>query len=231
MEQNFTYSENNIIGLIILLVIFMNIKSHHNKMRLDKKLYLTLIISTALIMILNIIMNYVNDRTGYLFREINSITTMIYFILNPLPYIAWSLYVDFFIHKDIKRSRKIRLFVVIPAIISVLLCILSIYNKKVFYITEDNVYQRGELFWLNAALYYSYSVGTYTQIISKRKNVRKKDYYSLLTFAVIPVMAGILQTIDTSKSYLWLGISISALIIFFKYTKWRDKRRLPNRGL
>ncbi|WP_414840380.1 GGDEF domain-containing protein [Carnobacterium sp. TMP28] len=199
---------------MILLAIFMNIKSHHNKMKFDKKLYLILIISTATIMIVDIIMSYANGKTDFFFREINSTATIIYFILNPLPYIAWSLYVDFYIYKDIKRSKKIRLLVVIPAIISIYLCILSIYNKKIFYIDQDNLYQRGELFWLNAALYYSYSVGTYAQIISKRKNIRKKDYYSLLTFAVVPVMAGILQTIDTSKSYLWLGISISALIIF-----------------
>lgn len=106
MIHRFSYSENNIIGLIILLVVFLNIRSKHKKLKCDDRLYLTLIVSNSLIMILNIIINTMDGKVGFLFRETNIFLTTIYFILNPIPYMAWSLYVDFYIHRDIKRLKK-----------------------------------------------------------------------------------------------------------------------------
>lgn len=208
------YSENNIIGLIILLLILLNLKSSIKKIKYDGKLYLIIILSTSLIIILDIIIGIVNGATGYLLREIHIILVTIYFILSPIPYMAWSLYVDYYIYKSIRKARKTIPIVAIPAAISIIICVLSIYNKKVFFIDENNLYQRGNLFWLNATLYYSYCLGTYIQVIVNKKSITKKDYYSLLTFGIVPIVAGIFQTIDTSKSYIWLGISLSALIIY-----------------
>ena len=42
----------------------------------------------------------------------------------------------------------------------------------------------------------------------------KKDYYAMLTFGLIPAMAGVLQILYTGKTFIWLAISISSLIIF-----------------
>lgn len=214
MYYRLSYSENNIIGLIILLVIFFNMKSNNKKMKYDGKLYFTLIVSTSLIIVLDIIMDVVNGEPGYLLRQVHIIVTTIYFLLNVIPYMAWSLYVDFYIHKSIRRTKKLAPIFAIPAVISIILCVLSIYNKGVFFITKNNEYRRGDLFLLNAALYYSYCVGTYILIIIKRKNIRKSDYYPLLTFGIVPAIAGVLQTVYTNKAFLWLGISISCLIIY-----------------
>lgn len=188
--------------------------SNKKKIKPDEKLYLTIIISTSLIMVLNIIEAAINGQTGYLLRETHIILTTTYFILNPIPFMFWSLYADFYIHKSIRRTKKLFPIFAIPAAISIILCILSIYNKRVFFITEDNVYKRGDLFLLNAIFYYIYYIGTYIQIIIERKNIRKRDCYSLLAFAIFPTIAGILQIILTSQTFIWLAISISCLIIY-----------------
>lgn len=214
MSYSLEYSQYNFIGLIILLIIFINIKSTNKKIKLDGKLFLTIIISTALIMILNIIMDILHEQSGTLIRKVYIGITTLYFVLNAIPYMAWSLYVDYYIHRSERRFKKIAPIVVIPGIISIILSILSVTNKKIFFIDENSLYIRGDLFWLNAFLYYFYFVATYIQIIVKRKSVKKSDYYSLLSFAVLPAVAGIFQIIDTSKAYLWLGISLSALIVF-----------------
>lgn len=214
MVHTLSYSENNIIGLIILLVIFLNIRSKHKKLRCDDKLYLALIVSNSLIMILNIIINTMDGKLGFLFRETNIFLTTIYFILNPIPYMAWSLYVDFYIHRDVKRLKKITPLASIPAVISMVLTLASLFTNAVFIIDKNNVYNRGKLFWMIAVLYYSYFVVTYIQIIINRDNVRKKDYYSLLTFAILPAITGILQLKNMGQSYIWLSVSISSLIIF-----------------
>ena len=217
MSYVFMYSENNVIGLIILLIIFVNMKSNTRKMTPDKKIYLTLILSTTIIMILDILLDFVHKKTGIFAKEINIIMTIgyiIYFSLNVVPYIAWSFYVDFYIHRSVRRLKKIGPIISIPAILSIILVFLSIYNKKIFFIDQNNAYNRGSLFMFNSALYYSYLIMTYIQIIRKRKNIMKKDYYAMLTFGLIPAMAGVLQILYTGKTFIWLAISISSLIIF-----------------
>ena len=214
MLQGLSYIENNVIGLIILSIIFVSMKSKHKRHKCDERLFLLFITSSSLIMILNITINIIDGKNGYMLRQANILLTTIYLVLNPVPYLAWSLYVDFYIHRSIKRLKEITPILMLPAVISAIICVLSIYNKGVFYIDDNNAYNRGNLFLINASLHYSYFIYTYIKIIKNRKNVRKKDYYSLLVFAIPPVLAGLLQTRYFGKSFIWLGVSISALIIF-----------------
>ena len=214
MLHKFAYIENNLIGLIILAVIFINMKSKRKRIKCDEKLFLVLIASNSVIMVLNILINIMDGHRGFILRELNIFLTTIYFILNAVPYLTWSLYADFYIHRDVKRIKGMLPFLSVPAIVSAVLSIASIFNGAIFFIDKNNVYNRGNLFEINAIMYYSYFIYTYIQIIANRKNVRKKDYYSLLIFAVPPAIAGLMQIFSFGGSYIWLGVSISALIIF-----------------
>lgn len=189
-------------------------KLDNKRMKFDQQLFLSIISSIGVLILLDILLAYINGLEGYLLREIHLFLTVIYFIVNSIPYISWAMYVDFYIHKSLRRSKKILPYAFIPAIISILLVILSIFNKGIFYIDESNVYQRGSLFLVNASLYYLYSVIGYIQIVRKRNYLRKRDFYSLLSFGIVPAIAGILQMVDTSNSFILLGLSLSALIIY-----------------
>lgn len=214
MIAKLAYSENNIIALLILIIILLNMRPNYKKMKYDAKLFFVLLASTAMITILDIIMSAINGEAGYFFRIVNISLTTIYFVLNPIPYMFWSLYIDFYIHKSVRRLKKIGPIIAIPAAFSIILCLLSLYNNGVFFIDKNNVYRRGSLFLLNAALYYSYCIAIYIQVIYERKNIRKKDFYALFSFGITPIIAGLLQMINTNKAYIWLAISISCLIIY-----------------
>lgn len=210
----FAHSESNIMALVILLVILLDMSFNTNKMKYDNKLYFSILLSTAVIIILDIFMGTIEGKTRHLFREINIIITTLYFILNPIPYMTWSMYVDFYIHKSIRKSKKRIPLFAIPAILNAILAAFSLYNKGIFFISESNIYHRGHLFLLTIALYYTYFVGTYIHMIKNRKNIKKSEYYALLLFGVIPGVLGTIQTIDPSKSFLWFGVSISILLIY-----------------
>ncbi len=183
-------------------------------MKFDQKLFISIISSIGILIILDILLAFINGLEGYLLREIHLFLTIIYFIVNLIPYISWSMYVDFYIHKSIERSKNIFPYLAIPAVISILLIGLSIFNLGIFYIDESNIYQRGSLFFVNASLYYLYSLIGYIQIVRRRSYIRKRDFYSLLSFGIAPAISGILQIIDTSNSFILLGLSLSALIIY-----------------
>lgn len=214
MMHEYFYSENNIIGLFILIVILANMKLSHKKLTWDVKLFVAITLSTFFIIILDIFMFLLNGMTGFIYREIIIILTMTYFLLNPIPFMAWALYVDFFFHRSERRLKKILPIIAIPAVISMLLIIFSLFNNGVFYIDSNNLYQRGNLFWLNAILYYSYFGISLVRILINRKNVKRKEYYTLLLFGVLPAIGGFIQTIYPNQTFLWLGVSLSSLIVF-----------------
>lgn len=215
MIDKFIYSQNNLIGLVLLLIIFFDMKSNSKKMKYDHKLFLIIIFTTALVMITDIMTVALNGLTGYLLRETNIALTTIHFMLSTLPYMTWSMYVDFYIHRNVRRTkRRIPIFI-IPAIITMILSLLSLYNQGIFFISEDNVYHRGHLFLINFAIYFIYFIGTYIQMILNKKNIRKKDYYTLLLFGLVPAIMGGLQSTYLGASFVWLGVSISVLLIYF----------------
>lgn len=214
MLARLRYIENNVIGLIILLIILLNLRFKEKGAKSDEKLFLALIVSNIMIMVLNISINILDGTTGFLLRETNIVLTTFYFILNPIPYLVWSLYVDYYIYKSARRLKIILPRLIIPAAISIIISIFSVFNKGVFYINQDNIYSRGSLFTVNALLYYSYFVYTSIKIMSNKRNLRQKDYYSLLIFAVPPAISGLLQITYFGRSYIWLSISISSLIVF-----------------
>lgn len=214
MDHLFAYSENSIIGLIILVVIFMNMKFTHKRITLDEKLFMIIVLSTSVIIVLDILMDILSGTSGFLLRELHIGLTMLYFILNPIPFMAWTLYVHFYFYKSDRKIKKLLPLIAIPAVISTVLSLMSLINGGVFYIDMNNIYQRGYLFWFNGLFYYSYFVITFILIITKLRRVKKKECLSLITFAVLPAIAGIIQSSTTSQSFIWLGVALSSLIIF-----------------
>ncbi len=215
MIDKFAYSENNLIGLVLLLIILVDMRSDANKTKYDHQLFSIMLYSTGLVMLTDILMVSLNGRTGYYLREAHIFIATLHFILSSIPYMTWSIYVDLYIHKNVRRTRKRLPLFIIPAAISILLSVLSPLNQGVFFINEQNIYQRGDLFLLNLIIYFTYFIVTYTQMIKNRHEMNKKDYYTLLFFGVIPVILGLLQFIYSSASFVWLGVSLSVLLVYF----------------
>lgn len=213
--DKFAYSENNIIGLVLLFIILLDMRSNSKKVKYENKLFSIILYSTGLVMLTDILMIALNGRTGYLLREAHVVIATLHFILSSIPYMTWSIYVDSYIHKNARRTRKRVPIFLIPAAISISLSILSPFNKGIFYITDQNLYHRGDLFLLNLAFYFTYFIATYIQMIKNRNDISKKDYYTLLFFGVIPVVLGLLQFVYSSESFVWLGVSLSVLLIYF----------------
>lgn len=214
MTFNLAVVENNIIGLIICLIIYFNISPDKKKVKADEKLFLLLIFSISLILVFEILRTFVQGTPELMPRKIHISLVLIYFILTPVPLLVWFLYTYLYIHKSVRRLRKIIPFAVIPAVVTIGLSFLSVYNKAVFFVDENNLYNRGNLYWINAVLYYSYVVATYVLIIGNRKNLDKKNFYTLLMFGILAAVAGGLQIVNVNASCLWLSASLSSLIVY-----------------
>lgn len=212
--SKFIYSENNLIGLVLLLIIFLDMYSNTKKTKFSDQLFYTMILSTAFIMMTDIFRIALNGWSGYSLREVNIIVTASHFLLSSIPFMAWSIYVDLNIHRNVSKTKKRIPIFAIPSAISILFSLYSLSNQGIFFIDANNIYHRGTLHLANVFVYLIYFAGTYTQMMLNKKYIQKQNYYTLLLFGIIPLILGMLQLVDTSKSFVWLGLSVSALIIY-----------------
>lgn len=183
----------------------MQLDTHNIKF--DYKLYLMLLVSILLIVFTDILQMALNGQTGYLLKEAYHFTTTIHFIVSPIPYMIWSIYIDFYIHKNVKRTKKRLPIFAIPVLISMFLVIINLYN-------ENNLYQQRDLFLLNIVIYYTYFIGTFFQLLINRKNIKQENYYRLIFFGIVPAALGIIQIVKPTNDFTWIGLSLSALLIY-----------------
>ena len=212
--KEFMYTEINIYSLVILLVIFINVHPRAEKYLLEQKLFLALICTNALILILDTAMWLMDGRPGTGLRNWYLFITTFYYIMNPFICFLWTLYENYKINKSERNLRKWIIPMFLPVLINAGFAVRSAFHGGMFYIDSSNVYHRGKLFVIMFLICYSYLLYALCYIIAKRNSAGKENFLPLLLFPFPTIIGGILQVIFYGISTLWVGASISVLIIF-----------------
>ncbi len=211
--QSFLYVELNIFSLVILLLIYLNIRHRRDRMLTEQKLFLFLLYTTAAILVLDSLMWLLDGKTGPMMREIFTAVTVLYYLLNPIICMVWYLYVDYQIYREEKHLKKVWPMT-LPALVNVILTIISIWSHASFYLDENNVYHRGPLFLVMAAIAFFYLLFTWILTVAKRKNIPKQDFVPIAVFMIPVIIGGVIQTLFYGVSLIWVCTTISILIIF-----------------
>lgn len=212
--ETFQIVQNNIIGIIILFIIFLNIKPYVKTLPLDQKMFIGMLLSTVIIMILDIVMISINGLDGATTKTVSMILSTVYFILNPMPFFLWTLYVNFKVYEDKKRLKRISKITVWPVVINAVLAVLSLFFGLVFFIDDNNIYNRGSWFWVISIICYSYSAYTVIEIFKNRNYLSRKKYYSMLLFILPPALGGLIQMLVPELKLLWVSLVISLMMVF-----------------
>lgn len=212
--QAFLYVETNVFALVVLLLIFINIHHQAERRSIDRKLFLALLCSNAIILILDSFMWVLDGKTGPYVRELYLIVTMLYYVSNPVICVIWSIYADYQIFGDEDRLKRILIPMLFPVLINTVLAFFSMFGNYLFYIDAHNVYHRGSFFYIMVAISYLYLASTLLLIIVNRNKIQKLSYIPILLFAFPPFIGGIVQVLYYGFSLIWICMTISILIIF-----------------
>lgn len=204
----------NILALAILLIIYLNLAHKTDRYMLDQKLFIALLYSNAALLILDTALWALNGRMEAGIREIILVLTALYFIFNPIPSVMWGLYVNLLIYKDEKKTKRMYIPFSILAGINAIIAITSCFYGYTFFIDENNVYHRGELFAIMAIFSYILLLYTVILIITKHKTISRNYYIPALMFVVPPFIGNALQSVFYGISLAWPSMAVACLIIF-----------------
>lgn len=222
--------EINCISIIILLLIYGNIRKKRNQKvqhqsvagqtsnhrSFDGKLFQVIMFLTALILFADTGMWLLDHKQG-LMRAGLLICTTIYYLLQPLICMIWALYIHYGIHKDKKRIGEIWWIVGIPTWINTLLALGSALVPIYFSIDGQGVYHRGDFFVIATILSFVYPLSTWIYVIMNKKRINKNFYRLFLMYFVLPFIGAIFQILFYGIALIWVAMSLSILMVFINY--------------
>ena len=214
--MNIIYSiQTNLTGMVILCIIFYNLKQQAGRKQTDQNLFIGLLAINFLLLLLELGIDLLSGKSlpGGLF--ILNFIAVVFYTANPIPGLLYVLYVYSLVVRRRKLATKFLVAIWIPVIINAIFSFLSIFKEFTFTIDASNTYHRGTYFLFMAASGFIYMIIGFGLTIIKRKAlVNRHEFSSLLLFPLPVFAAAILQTLFYGINVLWLSLSFSLLFVY-----------------
>ena len=211
----------NLFAIAILLAIIMDIRNQNELRSGKQRHYVRWVYGTIVVLALEAFAWVVDGRTGPVFRWLNTYGNVLYFIGDAVPALLWVIYLNNQLYGDTAQARRLNILLAVPALINLVLSLLTPFNKWMFYIDEANVYHRGERFYLIGMILASYMTYYLVTILLNRKRLNRRTFYTLLFSNIPPILGGVLQGVLYGMPSLW---TFTSLVLLFTYFNIQNTR-------
>ncbi|MHC1684048.1 MAG: GGDEF domain-containing protein [Clostridiaceae bacterium] len=204
--------DNNIIAIIISLVFIANISSRLD--RKDKKniVFFNMFILSVLELSVETITCIINKQPYLWLIPITNILHIILFVLGPVVTYMWYVFSRVWVSEEYKWNKDI--ITLMPLIINMVIVLISPFLKTVFYINENNIYQRGAMFFIPVVVAYFYLLCSFIFVYVNKEKISQTEYFPLLLFGLVPEICGIIQSIFYGPLLMWSSITLSMVIAY-----------------
>ncbi len=211
----------NLFGIAILLAILMDIRNQNELSSGKQHHYVRWVYGTIAVLALEAFAWVVDGRPGPVFRWLNTYGNVLYFIGDTVPALLWVIYLNSQVYGDTIEARRLNALLTVPALINIVLALMTPFNKWMFYIDSANVYHRGERFYLIGLILASYMGYYIVTILLNRKRLTRRTFYTLLLSNIPPILGGALQGVLYGMPSLW---TFTSLVLLFTYFNIQNTR-------
>lgn len=203
----------NVYSIVILSVIGFHALKLTEKEFLQDKLYIMMLCSTISMLVVDILSRF-DGKPDTIYPIINCFGNFMIFLLSPSLSSLWLAYVHFQVFREEKKTRQ--LFYPLCAInaINAVILILSQFLGWYYYIDANNIYHRGPLFLLPVCITVVLMVVAFFITVKNYKKLEKRYLFSLIFFAIPPLVCIILQIKFYGTSLILNSVVISFLVVF-----------------
>lgn len=213
--QNFATTDSNILSFIILIIMYFNAYNKFEKMFTSYKLFIALIRINMAFIIIEFLTWMFNGKPGIYNMMANVGFNLLLYIVALIGPLLWILYVDYQVFHCDERILKIKKYLYSIFFINALLSVASLYTGWFFRVDSNNIYHRGELFFLFLIINYFLFVYSILFTVKNRDKLERRYYYSMLFFYVPQLTGTTIQVFNYGYSLNWVGMTVSLLIIYF----------------
>lgn len=208
------YSALNIFCIAICSLILIRRLVTLDKQK-DNRFFNLVIIATIAFFVFDALWGLVETEVLPKNRFLSYFINCGYFICIGLAACEWFIYSEKQqIHSLVGKKLHLAL-AWLPFVAYTILVLLSFFFNTVFYIDDLGNYQRGNFYVLQLILCYGYMVLTSVKAlflgVRKENYAYKKQYLTLATFTLFPVIFGTLQVILYGLPLISMGITLAIL--------------------
>ncbi|MBU3193077.1 GGDEF domain-containing protein [Clostridium algidicarnis] len=203
----------NIYSITLLVVILCHSLKNNEKQSRQYKIFIMMLQITILMLILDILSRF-DGKPNTVYTIINHVGNFLISLASPILASLWLLYVDSQIFHEHKRTSRISYLILGINVGNVIMVVLTQFFGWFYYIDSNNIYHRGPLFLLSASITVALIALAFVLITVNQKNIEKKYYFSLVFFAVPPLICIILQVVFYGISLMLNSVVLSLLIVF-----------------
>jgi diguanylate cyclase (GGDEF)-like protein len=206
--------DNNIVAIIVSIIFLKNISNRLDKKERKNKAFVAIFTLNTIQLIDETLTCIINRQPYTWLIPISTILHVFLYVLAPLVTYKWYVFANLWVNKNTDYNWKDNILLLVPIIINTFLVLLSPFLKLVFYINRYNVYQRGSLFFISAAISYLYLFCGFILIYNNRKKLNRIEFLPLFLFGVFPSLASLIQIIFYGFLLMWSSISFSLIILY-----------------
>lgn len=210
------YVQNAIVGIILISLILFYVLGQGGRRQAQDSLFVALLVSTFLIIVFEFFVDVFSGSSFYGSRFLLVFSTYMFYILNPFPSVFYLLYLNQ-LHRHWSRIPQLMGIVAFtPAVLGLVLTTVSLFNGMIYSIDVQNVYQRGNYFYLIVIVDFLCFVFGVIYLLYYRESFKKRDF-SLFVFFPIPVIiGGVLQATFYGVELTGLTLAITLLIVYLQ---------------
>lgn len=212
------YVEINLLCIILLLImLFMAQKYGIDSTR--KRQTLSASMMFAALMNLSSVFWHaaalkIIDASVALFYVLNAA----YFIFLALSSYCWFLYEETSYDFDTCNSVRLIALTSLPLVVLVILLALTPYNGWLCHINDDGTLKLGPVHFLQQLLSFGYvviaAIRVFFRTVTNKKGVRREQYFTLLMFAVPPIICLPLQFVFVDLPVISVSFTVSFLLVY-----------------
>lgn len=212
----------NTVSLIILVFIFLNIRSSSENISMQYKLFKAMILANIGMIIIDAFAWKFNGLKGSMNLTLNTGFNFLLYVLEPIPPSLSVLYTSYHVFSSDVKVREKQKVLMVFFLLNLMICIISLFTGSFFYVDQNNIYHRGPYFALHVAYCYGLLIYSLMYLIKHKQYIEKRKYISMIAYFIPMAIGTTIQVLFYGYSLNWVGMMLSLLIIYFN---------IQNRGI
>jgi diguanylate cyclase (GGDEF)-like protein len=204
----------NLLSILFALVLGLSLRSKGEKLFLDYRLFM--------MMLCAVVFELAADSAMWLFegsasppaRRAFETVSLLYYLCHPLAPMFFLAYTVNQIWGDSRHMRSRLPIIALPAALSALLSLASLFTGWYFYVDGSGFYRHGPLFFLFACFSYAYFAAATVLILANWRRAERRTLAGLLIAPLLPTIASALQVLYYGLVLIWPAMVVSLLVLY-----------------
>ncbi len=198
---------------ISFIIIICSAFREYEKSKLDK-IFIMLLAGNTLVLLSDAVAILLKGNPATLVSIFIRVANFCVFSFGYIFLAIFTEYLVLYIERKAKISKRIVYIIWTLCAIAVFMVVISQFNHMFYDFDKNNVYIRGDWFWMSQIFGIVSMLINATIIVKYRKVFTRQEFVFFMIYVILPIMAMIIQIKVYGLALLYIATTFSVLIIY-----------------